>query len=303
MAGVLRRTLSTHATHHLCAKRTCSRHIHWLQSSGLLRASPCSIVDLQGIPGWACLPLGRGTPQRVLPTSPCSHAAPPPHVLAVRGTQLNDATFDKFKSLHHGDKFIDPMTRTLQAKNESRKQNVGAPFKAASPMKKSTGLGDYYGTLAGKTQYIPVRDAARCQPEVVGAMRAGDEYGMRDGAFLGGGGGRAAATLPLKPVAQSSRSTRPRSTSNINDMGMCAEPGSCRVSRLHACATDARMLVHAWQAGMQACVHASHTTKTRNAAPRAAAVRLLLPELQPPPRMHTRLPRAGQHRVCAKDAL
>lgn len=86
-------------------------------------------------------------------------ATPPPALPpAFPALQNNDATFDKFQSLHTGDKYVDALSRTLQAKNEAKKKQVAvAPFKAASPMKKSAGLGDYYGTISGKTEYVPVR--------------------------------------------------------------------------------------------------------------------------------------------------
>lgn len=71
--------------------------------------------------------------------------------------KTNDACFSKFISNNVGDKFIDPARRTLQAKNESNKAIVSSsPFRSASPMKKSPGLGDYYGTLSGKTEYVAV---------------------------------------------------------------------------------------------------------------------------------------------------
>ncbi|KAG2495287.1 hypothetical protein HYH03_006560 [Edaphochlamys debaryana] len=68
----------------------------------------------------------------------------------------NDATFEPFKSLHQGDRFVDPSRRRLQQQNEARaKQVAPAPFKAASPMKHSTTPGDFVGTLQGKVQYMP----------------------------------------------------------------------------------------------------------------------------------------------------
>lgn len=71
--------------------------------------------------------------------------------------QGNDATFEPFKSLHHGDKYIDPSRRALLDQNAAKgKQVVPAAFKAASPMKKSTTPGDFVGTIAGKVPYVPV---------------------------------------------------------------------------------------------------------------------------------------------------
>jgi hypothetical protein len=70
--------------------------------------------------------------------------------------QGNDATFSKFQSLHAGDAFVDPSRRRLQDAAASRAQNVApAPFKPISPMKRSTGPGDFQGTLAGKQAYVP----------------------------------------------------------------------------------------------------------------------------------------------------
>eukprot|EP00798_Chlamydomonas_sp_ICE-L_P019100 gene19100-25704_t len=61
----------------------------------------------------------------------------------------------KIDFLHEGD-IIDAKTRELQEKMESRKKNVTeAPFKMASPMKKSTTAGDFIGTLEGKVKNMP----------------------------------------------------------------------------------------------------------------------------------------------------
>lgn len=68
----------------------------------------------------------------------------------------NDATFNKFISLHEGDKFIDPKRIELMANVEKRKHNVSeTPFKASSPMKKSVAAGDYYGTIGGRVSHEP----------------------------------------------------------------------------------------------------------------------------------------------------
>ncbi|GLC37426.1 hypothetical protein PLESTB_001587300 [Pleodorina starrii] len=70
----------------------------------------------------------------------------------------NDATFEAFKGLYNGDKYIDPGRRRLLEDGAQRKQQVApAPFKAASPMKISTTPGDFVGTLQGKVPYIPGR--------------------------------------------------------------------------------------------------------------------------------------------------
>lgn len=71
--------------------------------------------------------------------------------------QGNDAMFGKFISLHQGDKFVDPKRAELLAKAESKKKNVSeAPFRAASPMKRSAAPGDYFGTISGKVLHEPV---------------------------------------------------------------------------------------------------------------------------------------------------
>eukprot|EP00201_Polytomella_parva_P009105 CAMPEP_0175063090 /NCGR_PEP_ID=MMETSP0052_2-20121109/14546_1 /TAXON_ID=51329 ORGANISM="Polytomella parva, Strain SAG 63-3" /NCGR_SAMPLE_ID=MMETSP0052_2 /ASSEMBLY_ACC=CAM_ASM_000194 /LENGTH=319 /DNA_ID=CAMNT_0016329215 /DNA_START=140 /DNA_END=1096 /DNA_ORIENTATION=+ len=73
-----------------------------------------------------------------------------------RTGKLNDGTFDKFKALYEGDRYIDPSKRDRIAQNETKKNNVTeTPFKAVSPMKLSSGTGDFYGTLSGKIPYIP----------------------------------------------------------------------------------------------------------------------------------------------------
>ncbi|GIL58765.1 hypothetical protein Vafri_13750 [Volvox africanus] len=70
----------------------------------------------------------------------------------------NDATFEPFKGLYNGDKYLDAGRRRLQEDNMQRKQQVAtAPFKAASPMKISTTPGDFVGTLQGKVEYVPGR--------------------------------------------------------------------------------------------------------------------------------------------------
>ncbi len=70
--------------------------------------------------------------------------------------QGNDATFDRFKPLNEGVKYVDPLRLQLQAKKEQKGKNVvDAPFKAASPMKQSACPGDFHGT-SGKVPYLPV---------------------------------------------------------------------------------------------------------------------------------------------------
>jgi hypothetical protein len=80
-----------------------------------------------------------------------------PHHTRVLPMQNNDAMFGKFKSLHEGDKFVDPKKRELQAGLESKKHNAAdVPFKPPATTKKSSGLGDYFGTLEGKVAYYAV---------------------------------------------------------------------------------------------------------------------------------------------------
>ncbi|WIA38406.1 hypothetical protein OEZ86_001732 [Tetradesmus obliquus] len=67
----------------------------------------------------------------------------------------NDATFDKFKPLYEGEKFVEPLRSAIQQKNASKKHNVTEkPWKAASPMKESACPGDFVGTLGGKVPYV-----------------------------------------------------------------------------------------------------------------------------------------------------
>jgi hypothetical protein len=67
----------------------------------------------------------------------------------------NDATFDKFKPLYEGEKFVEPLRSAIQQKNASKKQNVTEKaWKAASPMKESACPGDFVGTLGGKVPYV-----------------------------------------------------------------------------------------------------------------------------------------------------
>ncbi|GMH42572.1 hypothetical protein BSKO_10491 [Bryopsis sp. KO-2023] len=63
----------------------------------------------------------------------------------------NDALFGRFQPLYEGEKFVD--THKLKMTQLAEKRKGGASesqWKAASPMKKSTGAGDFYGTLGGK---------------------------------------------------------------------------------------------------------------------------------------------------------
>eukprot|EP00882_Tetradesmus_deserticola_P014108 GHRQ01014996.1.p1 GENE.GHRQ01014996.1~~GHRQ01014996.1.p1 ORF type:complete len:280 (+),score=90.49 GHRQ01014996.1:151-990(+) len=67
----------------------------------------------------------------------------------------NDATFDKFKPLYEGEKFVEPLRSAIQQKNASKKHNVtDKAWKAASPMKESACPGDFLGTLGGKVPYV-----------------------------------------------------------------------------------------------------------------------------------------------------
>lgn len=67
----------------------------------------------------------------------------------------NDATFDKFKSLSTGDKYVDSKKADLQYTLKKKEGNVSdLPFRPAAPSKKSVCPGDYYGT-SGKIPYMP----------------------------------------------------------------------------------------------------------------------------------------------------
>ncbi|KAF5829309.1 hypothetical protein DUNSADRAFT_16277 [Dunaliella salina] len=88
-----------------------------------------------------------------------SKKGPPDHGPNVKAGTVklgkgNDATFDRFKPLNEGVKYVDPIKLQLQAKREQKSRNISdAPFKAASPMKQSAAPGDFYGTL-GKVPYV-----------------------------------------------------------------------------------------------------------------------------------------------------
>lgn len=65
-------------------------------------------------------------------------------------------------ALSEGDKFVDPAKRALMDLKAKKAGNtVDAPFRTISPMKKSSGLGGFYGTLEGKVAYVPVRGLGR----------------------------------------------------------------------------------------------------------------------------------------------
>lgn len=71
-----------------------------------------------------------------------------------REGKTNDATFDKFKPLYEGEKYVDPSRQRLLENAEKKTRNVAeVPFRGPSPMKQSVGLGSYYGTLGGKVPY------------------------------------------------------------------------------------------------------------------------------------------------------
>ena len=61
--------------------------------------------------------------------------------------------------MQEGVKYADPLTLVLQAKKAQKGKNLSeAPFKAATPMKKSVTPGDYYGT-SGKVPHMAVGTA------------------------------------------------------------------------------------------------------------------------------------------------
>lgn len=67
----------------------------------------------------------------------------------------NDATFDKYKPLYEGERFVEPLRAAIQQRNASRKKIVtDKAWKAASPMKESACPGDFVGTLGGKVPYL-----------------------------------------------------------------------------------------------------------------------------------------------------
>lgn len=81
-----------------------------------------------------------------------------------RTGKMPDALLEKeFKSIHEGDKYIDPGTADRRYRLEKKKKNiVEAPFKYANFPQKAAGSGSYYGTLDGKpipheTDYVVPR--------------------------------------------------------------------------------------------------------------------------------------------------
>lgn len=61
-------------------------------------------------------------------------------------------------ALSEGEKFVDPARRVLlELKAKKAGNSSDNPFRTISPMKKSSGLGGFYGTLEGKVAYVPVR--------------------------------------------------------------------------------------------------------------------------------------------------
>lgn len=62
---------------------------------------------------------------------------------------MPDALFDKqTKSIHEGDKYVEPGVAERRYKNEKLKKNLTTNgFKVASPSPKAVGLGSYFGTI------------------------------------------------------------------------------------------------------------------------------------------------------------
>eukprot|EP00892_Ulva_mutabilis_P008334 jgi/Ulvmu1/5873/UM250_0001.1 len=67
----------------------------------------------------------------------------------------NDACFGKAKILYEGERHVDPSRQKLLANAEKRKNFItDTPFKSPSPMKRSAGHGDFFGTFQGNVPYI-----------------------------------------------------------------------------------------------------------------------------------------------------
>mmetsp|Transcript_32491 Transcript_32491/g.92084 ORF Transcript_32491/g.92084 Transcript_32491/m.92084 type:complete len:322 (-) Transcript_32491:182-1147(-) len=69
--------------------------------------------------------------------------------------KLNDGCFDKFKPLYEKETYEEGTKNrvaAITARNSKRMTDM--PFKPGTPMKSSSGLGDFYGTFGGKTKYI-----------------------------------------------------------------------------------------------------------------------------------------------------
>ena len=65
-------------------------------------------------------------------------------------------------SAAHGDSFCLCRRKLLASLEKKQGMASDKPFKMSSPMKHSSGLGDMYGTLQGKLEYIAVRACPAC---------------------------------------------------------------------------------------------------------------------------------------------
>lgn len=74
-----------------------------------------------------------------------------------------DATFDRFRSIHEGDPYVDPGVAERRAKLEAAKKKLTpSGFRLASPPQKAPGLGTHFGTfdakpIAHETDYVVPR--------------------------------------------------------------------------------------------------------------------------------------------------
>lgn len=87
--------------------------------------------------------------------------------------KTNDATFDKFKPVYEGEKYVDSSRQRLQEAAEKKSKNlVETPFRGPSPMKQSAGLGSYYHTFGGKVPYeIPSLEIKKKKGDIVSEPR------------------------------------------------------------------------------------------------------------------------------------
>mmetsp|Transcript_23630 Transcript_23630/g.73203 ORF Transcript_23630/g.73203 Transcript_23630/m.73203 type:complete len:295 (-) Transcript_23630:540-1424(-) len=75
----------------------------------------------------------------------------------------NDATFDRFKSIHEGDPYVEPGVAERRARLEAAKKKLTpSGFRLASPPQKAPGLGTHFGTFDAKpipheTDYVVPR--------------------------------------------------------------------------------------------------------------------------------------------------
>ncbi|KAL3158746.1 hypothetical protein ABBQ32_011474 [Trebouxia sp. C0010 RCD-2024] len=100
--------------------------------------------------------------------------------------KTNDATFNKFASIHAGDIFQDAQTRLAsKGKIKGAKTDAGVPFKAASPMKQAPGAqtGTHYGTFGGKIPYVPNPETRHKKEDIVHPLRQITTNPMKKGSY------------------------------------------------------------------------------------------------------------------------